>query len=174
MDTATPSPIFRSLVYQEHRSPFRQVIREYEAGELDLDAPYQRGHVWGPRRRVELLRSLTMGMPVSGIWLNDRGIMHPRVVIDGKQRITTVTMWLSGEIAVPADWFPAEVLLDPHADTVTYSGLSKPGQLGWANSALVTVYTTRFTGADHLDRERDVFDLVNFGGVSQGEVDDDR
>ena len=171
---APPAPIFRSLVYNEHRSPFRQVVREHELGELDLDAPYQRGHVWGHQRRVELLRSLTMGMPVSGIWLNDRGIMNARAVIDGKQRITTVTMWLRGEIAVPSHWFPAEVLMDPHADTVTYAGLSKSGQFGWANTALVTVYTTRFTGEDHLDRERDVFNLVNFGGVPQGEADADR
>lgn len=65
---------------------------------LDLDPDYQRGHVWNEYQREAFMGFLLCGgvpphcymAPIT--W--DRSEL-----IDGKQRVTTVLMWLNGEVA---------------------------------------------------------------------------
>jgi hypothetical protein len=87
---AAGQPILRLLTIQKQANRFDTLIRQLEEGELDLNPPYQRDHVWGEERRRNLIRSLTMGLPIGAIFINSRDIMEPEVVLDGKQRIETV------------------------------------------------------------------------------------
>ena len=41
----------------------------------------------------------------------------------------------------------------------------------WTNHAGVQVYTAHLTGPDAPQREQELFDLINFGGVAQGQSD---
>lgn len=165
----------RRLQYDERRSPFDGLIHDLDQGELDLDPPYQRGHVWGLERQQTLIWSLTQGLPIGGVWINERDIMAPRVCIDGKQRITALAKWLHGELAVPAGWFEDDFFTGerPGDDTlITFDDLSIKGQRSVRHST-ITIYLTKFQGDDAVRQEEALFDLVNFGGVPQGLTDPD-
>lgn len=135
---------------------------------LDLNAPYQRGDVWGKKRRVNLIRSVILGVPIPSIVINDRMKAGWKkddfsiIVIDGKQRITSILMFLDSELEVPGDWFGMT------EDVVTFDKLPIVNQRNFKGAALAFS-----EGAlPSLKMEREVFDLVNFGGVPQGESDE--
>lgn len=73
----------------------------------DFDPPYQRASVWTPEQRTSLIKSLMQGLPIGSLFLNRRSILEPMRVVDGKQRLETLLMWIRDEVAVPADWFEA-------------------------------------------------------------------
>lgn len=141
-------------------------------GLLYLDAPYQRGVVWGSKRRVNLIKSMLMGVPVPSLVLNDRcrvrafeDVGDYRVaVIDGKQRITSILSFLEGSFSVPADWFGYD-----DRETVTFPDLDTPRQLRFKRLGVGMYEGT----LGSVEAEAAVFDLINFGGLLQGEVDDD-
>lgn len=135
---------------------------------LLLNPPYQRGDVWGTKRRQNLIKSILLGIPIpsiivnnrmNGEWKNDYRI----AVIDGKQRITSILMFLKGELPVPGDWFGVDVEL------VTYTELDIVKQRRFRSQSLA--FTEGALGT--IGEEKLVFDLVNFGGLAQGEVDSD-
>lgn len=152
---------------------------------VDMDQPYQRGHVWGLTRRRNLIRSLIMGVPIPSVVVNLRHLANfnepgysftrntSYAIVDGKQRITTYQMFLRGEFAVPASWFPADQV-ETTEDTpdglyVRHSGLTVAGQRFFGHHN-IGVSEGRFAT---LAEEQLIFDLVNFGGVAQGDTDDD-
>lgn len=113
----------------------------------DLDAPYQRGHVWTIEQQRELIRSILAGVPIGSITFATipvdeaiaEGHDHSYRVVDGKQRLTALHAFVSGTLDVPADWFPDDhldpVSIDVREDGdgrrsgwVNYSSLSKLGQ----------------------------------------------
>lgn len=155
--------------------------------EADMDQPYQRGIVWGKRRQRLLIKSLMLGVPIGAIVVNDRaagGFQHystdrhqpsrdwAYAVIDGKQRITAMAAWMRGELAVPASWFPSEEILTYAPDSsdgpyVRLSDLAKRQARFFGNKP-IGVLEARLPS---LAAEEQVFRLINFGGVPQGETD---
>lgn len=153
-------------------------------GDLDMDQPYQRGHVWGEDRQRQLIRSLILGVPIPSLIINQRHLgdfTHPGyddarnaayAVVDGKQRITAIIRWLSGGLMVPATWFPTEDIAAGPIGTdlgpmVRFIDLAKPRQLDIRTTPMSLVQGRLSSLAD----EQVVFDLINFGGVPQGESD---
>lgn len=143
------------------------VIRHWhKEGELLLNPPYQRGDVWGPTRRRSLIRSVLLGVPIPSIIINDRlradwdNADAFIAVIDGKQRITTLLRFLSNEFTVPGDWFGED-------GDVLFSSLPIAKQRRFTNQPLA--FSEGVLGS--IDEEREVFELVNFGGVPQGATD---
>jgi hypothetical protein len=154
---------------------------------VDFDPPYQRQPVWGVRRRQQLIRSLIMGLPIGSITVNRRDnsqfsapgyVPHkspPFAVIDGKQRWQTLVMFQRDEFAVPRPWFDERALSavyeeDEAGQWVRYSHLTMRGTTR-IDMAAIPFNEARVTS---VAEEREVFDLINFGGVPQGEEDDDR
>lgn len=147
------------------------VIKHWrKSGYLLLDAPYQRGVVWGKKRQRNLIRSLCLGVPIPAIIVNDRFNArwkgedgHAIAVIDGKQRCTAILRFLDNELDVPGEWFGLEgpVLLRdlPEAEQ---RGFRMTITMPFAEGTLSTI-----------GQEQEVFDLINFGGLQQGESDDD-
>ncbi len=79
-----------------------------DQGGLDLDPPYQRGHVWSPEQASAFVGYLLKGGKCPLIWVNryedERTggkdyLYRPASVIDGKQRITALIRWVQDEIA---------------------------------------------------------------------------
>lgn len=144
---------------------------------FDMDQPYQRGVVWGVIRKRNLIKSILMGIPIPAIVLNDRfaaKFTHPGysrdrewmyAIVDGKQRVTAVQQFVRGGFDVPAWWFgnmyPAGGIRFPELDIAH--------QWGFRNTPLPVAEGQFKT----LHQERELFDLVNFGGLAQGEVDAD-
>lgn len=153
-----------------------EVIRYWAAeGNLLLTPPYQRGDVWGPVRQRNLIRSVMLGIPIPSIIVNDRLAAnswygkcwegdYSMAVIDGKQRLTALLAFLEDRLEVPGEWW------DMHGEPmVKYSYLSVLHQRQFKN------YPLQFTEGRlrSLEEEKEVFDLVNFGGLAQGETDHD-
>ncbi|CAN5625196.1 hypothetical protein BH09ACT8_BH09ACT8_51190 [soil metagenome] len=143
---------------------------------FDMDQPYQRGVVWGLRRRRNLVKSLLMGVPIPAIVINNRfgaGFSHPDytedrsrqdAIVDGKQRVTTLQSFVANQFSVPHQWWD-----DAAAGSVFFADLTLPQQRGVRNVPMAVAEGHFAT----LDQERELFDLINFGGVRQGEVDAD-
>lgn len=152
--------------------------------EFLLDPPYQRGLVWGTERKRRLIRSLLMGIPVGTIIVNDRqkhydaflsaghslDEAYAMSVIDGKQRITAVRDFYDNCFAIPAHWLDAAYIADAACDyeEITYAEMTPLGQRVF--KMLPISITT--ASVDSVTAEAEIFDLINFGGVAQDDVDD--
>lgn len=105
-----------------------------DGGGILLSPPYQRGDVWGTIRRRNFIRSLLMGVPIPSIVINDRmnaegwGDDFRIAVIDGKQRITTIFMFLDDNLSIPAEWFHENHIQNRDNGMVRYSDLNRVGQ----------------------------------------------
>lgn len=147
--------------------PMEVILHWQKEGMLLLNPPYQRGDVWGTRRRVNLIRSLLLGVPIPSIVINDRMNggwpidQWDIAVIDGKQRCTTFLMFLNDELAIPGEWVGL-----PDAQCV-YSELPKAMQRHIGHRPVAFSEGT----LPSIELEKEVFDLINFGGVPQGESD---
>ena len=153
-------------------------------GQLEMDQHYQRGHVWGTDRRRKLIKSIYESYPMAPIMMNDRFTARFRdesmsedergvkAVVDGKQRVTSMLMYRNDELDVPASWFPAENIEGTPHETddgpyVYYSDLNRQSQ---ARFDMAPIATVEFT-IDSIEKEEEVFDRFNFGGVAQGDTD---
>lgn len=139
------------------------------ADTLDMNPEYQRGDVWGATRQKNLWFSLLGGIPIPSIILNSRlesdfdgPTQYSYGVIDGKQRITAILAFVHDRLPLPGDWFST-------SGDVHYSDLDQSVQRRITNMALATSEGR----LPSLDAEREVFELVNYGGVPQGAADID-
>ena len=155
------------------------IINWRETGKLDLDAPYQRGVVWGQRRRRNFIRSLLTGIPIPAVMINDRldaDFTGPadftpkqniaKAIVDGKQRLTSVFSFIDNDLAIPASWYDADAADDA---VLHWEDLPVVAHRKFENIVIPVVRGSLAT----LDDERDLFDLINYGGIPQGEADDD-
>lgn len=85
-------------------------------------------------------------------------------VVDGKQRVTAIREFLADRYPVPAGWFE-----DGARGETSYSQLSRRDQQRILNLPLAVSVGHFATLAD----EQELFDLINFGGLAQGETDDE-
>ena len=90
------------------RTPSPQTVSWFldldAAGRLNLDPPYQRRSVWSPQYRQFFVDSVVRNYPTQSIFI-DRVVDpdHPTEyrVLDGKQRLTTLLMFLSNAFPAP-------------------------------------------------------------------------
>lgn len=160
------------------------LVHSIESDDLTLNAPYQRGDVWTVDQRINLIKSILMGIPIAAVVLNRRGdnaawerdsgpvkFGQPYFAcIDGKQRLTTVWMWMSSEFLVPAEWFAPEELVveDPW---VAFDGLSVVRQRFFRNQAILPVAEATLGS---VAEEAEVYDLINSAGTAHTDVDLER
>lgn len=67
-----------------------ELIVMNESGTFDFDAKYQRGLVWTPEQKEELISSVVEWIPINAIYWNEYNTVRSYEVIDGKQRLTTI------------------------------------------------------------------------------------
>jgi len=168
----TVSPLERTtLVPSVRQAGWFVLLRDN--GELELDAPYQRGSVWTTDQRRNLMRSFLLGLPVPAILLNDRANANPQArdvqpyaVIDGKQRIESVLAWHDDELDIPASWLPPEHVASTHSTDdgpyVYRSELTPAARRLIDNRATVP---TCEASVPSVRDEAEIFTLVNGGGT---------
>lgn len=159
--------IERLRLHSTHR-PCGVIQYWHKDGQMLLSPPYQRGLVWGLQRKRNLIRSLLLGVPIPSIVINDRfaagwGDQLSCVVIDGKQRITAFLDFFNSVIGVPSEWFG----ITTESGWVCFDELPIPTQRGLRCTPVSFCEAQLPT----LEAEKEVFDLINFGGVPQGESD---
>jgi hypothetical protein len=169
-----------------HRNAYHlnvtSLVNWVEAHYVDFSPPYQRQAVWGVRRRRRLIMSLMRQLAVGGITVNKRGpgfgtgMQSPvYAVIDGKQRWQTLMMFMTDGLLVPRSWWETNELTEAYEETedgpyVRFSQLSQRGQ--WRFEGLAIPFDE--VHLPSLEAEKEVFRLLNTGGLAQGEEDDDR
>lgn len=168
-------PALERLRLSQTARPVDTLLYWSKDSQLLLTPPYQRGDVWGPKRQRNLIRSILLGIPIPSIIINDRfsaawNSSRETVpesdciaVIDGKQRITAILAFLTDELAVPAEWFGCE----GQSGLILFSNLPLPNQRGFRQTPLQMSEGQ----LPNIEAEIEVFELVNFGGLAQGESD---
>lgn len=171
MTRQTSQPIGRALLNTFNRRAI-DLVDQLHQGQIDLDPPYQRGQVWTEDQQIALVRSLLAGIPIPTLIFNQRPTGPVlTVVIDGKQRLIATRAWFDGELAVPASWFPADMVAAPvetgDGPYVTFTGLTARGQASASRAMLpvgeAMLSTTR--------EEAEVYLLVNGAGTPQTDED---
>jgi uncharacterized protein DUF262 len=185
MTRQTSGPIEPARLSATNRSA-RELARLAGDGTIDINTPYQRGDVWDLDQRISLIRSWMLGLPIPAVIVNDRrdGLWADNNpsndlnvcygCIDGKQRLTTAMMWFSGELRVPASWFPSECV-EHTTDTddgpyVRFTDLTMPEQ---RNAGMTWTMPLAEAKVATIQDEAAIYLLVNGGGTPQSDADMD-
>lgn len=125
-----------------------------------------------------------MGIPVAALVLNRRGDNRAwtrnegdpgdtwYACIDGKQRLTTMAMWWSGDLSIPADWLEQRMLGDGHCLSMAcVRDLTDVGRRFMDNRFIIPVAEAQLSS---LAEEAEVYGLINSAGSAQTAADLDR
>lgn len=163
-------------LYPSNRSA-REVSGDFMFGQLDMNPPYQRNHVWTVEQRMALVESWIQGIPCGAVILNKRDTEQWRQttghevtgagdvwgVVDGKQRIETARQWFTGALQVPSEWFE-DYEVDAPQGLVSYLSLSLPAQRHQGQSWFLPVIEAILPSPE---AEAELFLRVNSGGTAQ-------
>lgn len=162
-------------LYPSNRSA-REVSGDFMFGQLDMNPPYQRNHVWTVEQRMALVESWIQGIPCGAVILNKRDTEQWREatgtprnsltgwgVVDGKQRIETARQWFTGALQVPSEWFE-DYEVDAPEGLVSYLSLSLPAQRHQGQSWFLPVIEATLPSPE---AEAELFLRVNSGGTAQ-------
>lgn len=165
----TSAPLTRRSLSASNRSA-REVARQATDGDLILDPPYQRPSVWSELQQRMLVRSWAESLPIPAVTVNDRG--HEYAVVDGKQRIETAVAWFTGQLTVPATWFPTDwvgqTTITDDGPYVTFTGLTVKGQRLHAAEAFLPVIEAHL---DTVAEEAELYVRLNTSGTEQATGD---
>ncbi len=85
-----------TVSFKTDMKTIQELVDHYDNGRLELEPAFQRRSVWRTKQRKELVRSLYENVPIPSIFLHERDKDGETVydVIDGKQRIESILMFL--------------------------------------------------------------------------------
>src|SRR5579872_78322 len=144
------------------------IISQIEQENIDLNPKFQRRNAWDDARRSKLIESLIEGLPVPEIVLaEDPKKRKAFIVIDGKQRLLTISGFVDPTINY---WLRAELTklkLRPDLNAKTYEMLKKEAGLSnelreFMNADVRCTIVSNFTSDDAL---YDIFYRLNTGSV---------
>lgn len=96
-DTA---PIFQSVRVTKKDFSIYELYRKYTVKkQLILDVDFQRNTVWTPKQKCELIESILMGLPLPIFYFKQQN-NSTYVVVDGKQRLSTLFEFLDNKFAL--------------------------------------------------------------------------
>lgn len=93
------TPIFESVRVTKKDFSVYELYRKYKREQLILDVDFQRRKVWEPRQKSELIESILMGLPLPIFYFKQQ-TNSDYVVVDGKQRLSTLFDYLNNEFAL--------------------------------------------------------------------------
>lgn len=90
---------YASDVFLNRVSPW--IAERAEDHGVEFDPDFQRGHVWNDAQRTKYVEYLLRGgVSQRTIYWNQKSIMDPIVLVDGKQRLTAVMKFFDGEMPI--------------------------------------------------------------------------
>ncbi|WP_313471266.1 DUF262 domain-containing protein [Atlantibacter hermannii] len=139
--------------------PVDMYLRWIVGGELDFEADYQRGYVWGAAEQQAFLRVVISGFPIGTVALAkapDWCTREPPYieVVDGKQRLTTLKKLIANEIPVILPGGP-----------IYWRDMTRAEQLAFGRRPLPAIVLDDVPYKVRLE----YFMAVNFTGVPQSE-----
>lgn len=85
---------------KEMHKTIYNIYTEYSNNKIDLDAPYQRGHVWITKDKEAFIDSILVDILPSPIVMNNDNSIGKYVCIDGKQRISAIVDFIENKFSV--------------------------------------------------------------------------
>lgn len=139
--------------------PIDMYINWIRRGALNFCAEYQRDYVWGIGEQQAFLRALVSGFPIGSVALAkapdwDVCDGHYIEVVDGKQRLTTLKMFIDNEIPMVIN-----------GEEIYWFEFTRAEQLSFGRPTLSAVILDDATVRDRIA----YFVAVNFTGVPQSE-----
>ncbi|HHG9960346.1 TPA: DUF262 domain-containing protein [Yersinia enterocolitica] len=124
-----------------------------------FDADYQRAYVWGEEEQQAFLHTVVSGFPVGHVaiaktpdWCEKEEAFLE--VVDGKQRLTTLKLFITNEIPIIID-----------GQRILWRELSRPEQLAFGHTSMPALILDDASRDDLLS----YFIAVNFTGVPQSD-----
>ena len=142
------------LAIRDERRTAEDVVRRIRNGRFVLDPDFQRGFVWDKKKQSRLIESILMRIPLPVFYVAE-DVEGRFVVVDGRQRLTTLQRFLSGELR-----------LDLEDRQELHKKKFKDLDARWQNR--VEDCQLHFYIIDHVVPERarlDIFERVNGGEV---------
>ncbi len=129
-----------------------------ERGAYFFDAVYQRPYVWKKKEQQQFLKTLVSGFPLGNVAVAKHDDWDRRdgpwlEVVDGKQRLTTINLFITDEIP----------FILPDGKSLYWSDMTRGEQLAFGNPFLPVLTLEQATDKQILD----YFIAVNFSGVPQ-------
>ncbi|MNK58665.1 hypothetical protein D3C87_777550 [compost metagenome] len=118
-------------------------------GDLNFDAPYQRGLVWSLEQKVRLIDSLWTGLGIPAVYVREHEITSDNAwmeIVDGKQRVSAILEYFN-------DGFPYR--------GYRFSELPLAVQRRFASIGVGIVRVHDVTDAE----VEEIYDRINFCGV---------
>jgi len=125
-----------------------------ERNRLNLSPSYQRDYVWGFSEQQHFLRNLISGLPVSAISTVKEQDAFIYEVVDGKQRLTTLKMFVENEIPIHLNGV-----------SIYYKDLTMAERNAFESAPLPMI---RLYDANEAEKIK-YFLSLNFAGVPQSE-----
>lgn len=77
------------------------LFRQIEKGNINLDPQFQRREAWDVIRKSKFIESIICSLPIPNVVLaEDRAMKGRYIVIDGKQRLYSISSFLRGEFSL--------------------------------------------------------------------------
>ena len=95
------------IVKEAYNMTMRELVRQVQEGEVNMNPPYQRGLVWTLEQKQKLIDSILWGIALPAIYLRDMGYgQMPWVeMVDGKQRLNAIQEFLEGKFEYEGEKF---------------------------------------------------------------------
>lgn len=126
-----------------------------ETRELVVAPPFQRGLVWKPEQKRELVESILMGIPIPVIYVfeDENG---KKQLVDGRQRISTIIAFMNNEFSL------ANLKMLPAFNGKKFQDL-EPIYRSKVERYQISVYVIEPPTPERV--KYDIFDRVNRGGT---------
>ncbi|MCM1003354.1 MAG: DUF262 domain-containing protein [Candidatus Gastranaerophilales bacterium] len=90
-----------NIKIEQERYSVYELKRKYEdKKEILMDPDFQRGCVWTTKQKRELIESILMGIKLPSFYFAERKTDGKKIVVDGKQRLSTLFDFLNGEFSL--------------------------------------------------------------------------
>jgi len=137
-----------------------ELKRRYDKGTICLDPDFQRGFVWKPRQKSELIESVIMGIPLPLIYMAET-MEGKLVIVDGRQRLTTFFDFMDNKFALSGLRILSELNKDKFED-LERDEKKRKFAVDIEDFQLV-IQIIKYPTPDRV--RFDIFDRVNRGGT---------
>ncbi len=90
------------LAIRDERRTAEDVVRRIDSGRFVLDPDFQRGFVWSAVKQSRLIESILMRIPLPVFYVAEDS-QGKLIVVDGRQRLTTLQLFLNGKLKLNLD-----------------------------------------------------------------------
>lgn len=158
-DQETGVPIYKIVSYPA--DPTLELLNDKIAREEIIIPKFQRGWVWKPVQASRLIESFLLGLPVPAIFVYKEP-SQKQVVIDGQQRLRTITGFFEGKLPDGGDFYLRGV--SPQWEGKYYSDLSQAERIRLRDSVLRQVIVEQLDPKDTTSIYH-IFERLNTGGT---------